>query len=133
MEKHPVILAVDDEESMLKLLHVNLPIDGYRVITASNGTSALELLEEYKPDLVILDIMMPGLDGFQVLDGIRQRSNIPVIMLTARGGVTTLNDALVRGADDYVTKPFSILELTARIQAKLRRSTGQRESHVVAK
>ena len=133
MEKHPVILAVDDEESMLKLLHVNLPIDGYRVITASNGTSALELLEKYEPDLVILDIMMPGLDGFQVLDRIRQHCNVPVIMLTAKGEVSTLNDALVRGADDYVTKPFSILELTARIRAKLRRGAGQRELHVVGK
>lgn len=120
MEKHPLILAVDDEEPILKLLRVNLSLEGYHIITASNGTSALELLEEHKPDLVILDIMMPDLDGFQVLDLIRQRSNVPVIMLTARCEVTTLRDALVAGADDYVTKPFSILELVARIRAKLR-------------
>ena len=127
MQKNPCILAVDDEESMLKLLRVNLAVGGFKVVTASNGISALELLEEYKPDLAILDIMMPGLDGFQVLDLIRQRSTIPVIMLTARGGDINLRDALVLGADDYMTKPFSILELTARIRAKLRR-TRQRES-----
>ena len=122
MEKRPVILAVDDEETMLKLLRVNLPLDGYGVITASDGVSALELLEKHQPDMVILDIMMPGLNGFQVLDLIRQRSNVPVIMLTARGDVTTVRDTLALGADDYVRKPFSILELTARIRAKLRRT-----------
>ena len=122
MENRPVILAVDDEETMLKLLRVNLPLDGYGVITASDGVSALELLEKHQPDMVILDIMMPGLNGFQVLDLIRQRSNVPVIMLTARGDVTTVRDTLALGADDYVRKPFSILELTARIKAKLRRT-----------
>ena len=131
MEKRPVILAVDDEETMLKLLRVNLPLDGYGVITASDGVSALELLEKHQPDMVILDIMMPGLNGFQVLDLIRQRSNVPVIMLTARGEVTTVRDTLALGADDYVRKPFSILELTARIRAKLRRA-GQRELHVAS-
>jgi len=122
MEKHPLILVVDDEESILKLLRVNLGRDGYELVTASNGESALELLQERRPDLVILDIMMPGLDGFQVLGLIRQRSNVPVIMLTARGERTTLRDALVLGADDYVTKPFSMSVLAARIKAKLRRA-----------
>ena len=84
MKKRPVILAVDDEEPILKLLHVNLSLEGYDIVTASNGTSALALMKEHGPDLVILDIMMPGLDGFQVLDLIRQRSNVPVIMLTAK-------------------------------------------------
>ena len=122
MEKCPLILAVDDEESILKLLRINLPIDGYGVITASNGVSALELLEKHHPDLVILDIMMPDLNGFQVLDLIRQRSNVPVIMFTANCEVTTVRDTLALGADDYVRKPFSILELSARIRAKLRRT-----------
>jgi len=131
MKKRPLIMVVDDEEALLKLLSVNLSLDGFDVVTASNGISALELLEEHQPQLVILDIMMPGLDGFQVLDGIRQRSDIPVIMCTARCEVNTLRDTLVLGADDYVTKPFSILELTARIRAKLRRA-GQRELHVFA-
>lgn len=122
MEKRPLILAVDDQELVLKLLRVSLSLEGYHVVTASNGMSALELLEEYEPELVILDIMMPGLDGFQVLDLIRQRCNVPVIMLTAKREETTLRDALVLGADDYVTKPFSILELAARVRAKLRRT-----------
>lgn len=122
MEKRPLILAVDDQELVLKLLRVSLSLEGYHVVTASNGMSALELLEEYEPELVILDIMMPGLDGFQVLDLIRQRCNVPVIMLTAKREETTLRDALVLGADDYVTKPFSILELAARVRAKLRRA-----------
>lgn len=122
MEKRPLILAVDDEEPLLKLLRVNLALEGYHVVTASNGISALELLEEYKPELVILDIMMPELDGFQVLSLVRQRSDIPVIMLTARCEATTLRDALFLGADDYVIKPFSILELMARVRAKLRRA-----------
>jgi len=122
MEKQPLILAVDDQELVLKLLRVNLSLEGYHVVTASNGMSALELLEEYEPELVILDIMMPGLDGFQVLNLIRQRCNVPVIMLTAKCEETTLRDALVLGADDYITKPFSILELAARVRAKLRRA-----------
>ena len=122
MEKRPLILAVDDQESILKLLRVNLTVEGCRVITASDGSSALELLEEHKPDLVLLDIMMPGLDGFQTLDLIRERTNVPVIMLTAIDEVTSLQRTLVAGADDYVTKPFSILELVARIRAKLRRT-----------
>ncbi len=123
MEKRPVILVVDDEEPMLKLLRANLSVEGYQVVTASNGMSALALLEEHKPDLVILDIMMPGQDGFQVLDLIRKRSSIPIIMLTAKCEVASVQRAIFAGADDYVIKPFSILVLTARIRAKLRRFT----------
>ncbi len=122
MEKRPVILVVDDEEPMLKLLRANLSVEGYQVVTTSNGMSALDLLEEYKPDLIVLDIMMPGQDGFQVLDLIRKHSSIPVIMLTAKCEVISLQRALLAGADDYVIKPFSILVLTARIRAKLRRA-----------
>ncbi len=122
MEKHPLILAVDDEESILKLLRVNLSVEGYHVTTASNGILALTLLEEQQPDLVILDIMMPGLDGLQVLALIRQRSSVPVIMLTARYEETVSYDALDLGADDYMRKPFSMQLLAARITAKLRRA-----------
>jgi len=96
---------------------------------AANGSSELALLEEWKPDLVILNIIMPGMDGFQVLDLIRQRSNIPVIMLTARREVTTLHDALALGADDYVRKPFATRELVARVRAKLRRTTPEVLQH----
>ena len=122
MKKHTYIMVVDDEQAILRMLSRTLEPEGYGVILADNGSSALALLEECRPDLVILDIMMPGLDGFQVLDLIRQRSNIPVIMLTARGEVTTLRDALSLGADDYVKKPFGTRELLARIRAKLRRA-----------
>ena len=122
MNKHPLIMAVDDEQRVLKLLSRTLEQEGYGVIVADNGRSALDLLEEQKPDLVILDIMMPGLDGFQVLNLIRQYSNIPVIMLSARREVSTERDALILGADDYVWKPFHTRELVARIRAKLRRT-----------
>ena len=122
MKKHTCIMVVDDEQAILRLLNRTLEPEGYGVILADNGSSALALLEEHTPDLVILDIMMPGLDGFQVLDLIRQRSNIPVIMLTSKTEVTTLRDALALGADDYVRKPFGTRELLARIRAKLRRA-----------
>jgi DNA-binding response OmpR family regulator len=122
MKKHPCILAVDDEQAILTLLGRILEPEGYSVVVANNGRVALELMEECCPDLVILDIMLPGLDGFQVLDLIRQRFNIPVIMLTGRGEVTTLRDALELGADDFVRKPFYTRELLARIKAKLRRT-----------
>jgi DNA-binding response OmpR family regulator len=122
MKRHPCIMAVDDEPSILRVLQRALEPAGFDVIPAANGDSALELMRRHRPDLVILDIMMPGLDGFQVLNRIREQYNVPVIMLTARREVTTLQDSLVMGADDFITKPFSILELTARIRAKLRRS-----------
>jgi DNA-binding response OmpR family regulator len=122
VEEHPLIIAVDDEESILKLLSVNLRADGYEVVTASNGEEALKLMDECEPDLIILDIMLPGLDGFQVLDLIRQRSQVPVIMLTARAEEAALRDSLLLGADDYMQKPFSLLELAARIKAKRRRA-----------
>jgi len=122
MKKHPCIMVVDDEQTILRLLTRTLEPEGYGVIATDNGISALVLLQQRKPDLVILDIMMPGLDGFQVLDFIRKRSNVPVIMLTAREEVTTLRDALSLGADDYVRKPFRTQEFLARIRAKLRRA-----------
>ena len=123
MKKRPYIMVVDDEQAILRLLKRTLEPEGYGVILADSGSSALDLLEDSRPDLVILDIMMPGgLDGFQVLDLIRQRSNVPIIMLTARCEVTTLRDALSLGADDYVKKPFGRGELLARIRAKLRRA-----------
>ncbi len=122
MKKPPCIMAVDDEQGILRLLKRSLEPEGYDVILADNGTVALELFEEHMPDLVILDIMMPGLDGFQVLDLIRQRSNVPVIMLTAKREVSAARDALGLGADDYVRKPFYTQELLARIRAKLRRA-----------
>ena len=122
MKRKQLILAVDDDEEMLRMLSRILELEGYDVAIAANGRSALTILEECEPDLVILDIIMPGLDGFQVLNLIRQRSDVPVIMLTARCEVTSLRDAVVLGADDYVRKPFYTRELLARIRAKLRRA-----------
>ncbi len=122
MNRHQLVLVVDDDQEMLKMVSRTLELEGYGVAIAADGKSALVLLEERRPDLVILDIVMPGLDGFEVLDLIRQRSNVPVIMLTGRSEVATLRDALALGADDYVRKPFGRQELLARIQAKLRRA-----------
>ena len=122
MKKHLNIMVVDDEQTILRLLSRTLALEGYGVIVADNGRSALDLMEEHRPDLVILDIMMPGLDGFQVLNLIRQCSNVPVIMLSARREVATKRDTLILGADDYVAKPFYTGELLARIRAKLRRA-----------
>jgi len=122
MKKYPYIMVVDDEQAILSLLSRTLEPEGYGVVIADNGSAALELLEEHTPDLIILDIMMPGLDGFQVLGLIRQRFSVPVIMLTAKREVNTARDALNLGADDYVRKPFGRGELLARIRAKLRRA-----------
>jgi two-component system alkaline phosphatase synthesis response regulator PhoP len=120
-QQRPCIMVVDDEPSILRLIQCALKLAGFDVMLAASGDSALELMRRHRPDLVILDIMMPGLDGFQVLNRIRKQSDIPVIMLTARHEMTILRDSLVLGADDFITKPFSVGELTARIRAKLRR------------
>lgn len=125
MKRNQLILTVDDDEEMLRMLTRILELEGYDVAIAADGRAAVTMLEEHKPDLIILDIMMPEMDGFQVLDIIRQRSNVPVIMLTAKCEVTTLRDALVLGADDYMRKPFRTRELLARIGAKLRRAEPQ--------
>lgn len=114
-------MVVDDDQNMLKLLNRTLELEGFDTIVVADGDSALTLLAEINPDLVILDIMMPGLDGFQTLDLIREHSDVPVIILTARHEVTMMQKALSLGADDYVRKPFSTRALIARIRAKLRR------------
>jgi two-component system response regulator VicR len=115
-------MVVDDEKEIRNFLTRALEREGYSVVVSPDGRTALAMMQEHQPDLVILDIMMPDLDGFQVLDIIRQRSNVPVIMLTGRGEMTTLHAALGLGADDFVRKPFHMRELLARIKAKLRRS-----------
>ena len=122
MKRNQSIMVVDDDREILRMLNRILELEGYDVATVTNGRAAVTLLDKYQPDLVILDIIMPELDGFQVLDLIRQRSEVPVIMLTAKREVTTLRDALVIGADDYIRKPFRTRELVARIKAKLRRA-----------
>jgi two-component system KDP operon response regulator KdpE len=124
MVRNQRILVVDDEPAIVRLVRATLQADGYAVVAAGRGEEALPLLEEERPDLVILDLMMPGMDGFETLRRIRQRSKLPVIMLTARAtGADTLK-GLQGGADDYVTKPFNPEELAARVAAVLRRSQG---------
>jgi len=117
------ILVVDDEKGLVNLMRLNLEQDGFEVVEAYNGTQAIDKLRTTLPDLVLLDVMMPDLDGFTVLERIRDIGSTPVIMLTAKGE----EDDRVRGlelvADDYVTKPFSPRELTSRIRAVLRRGS----------
>ena len=125
MNKYPCIMVVDDEQTIRTLLKRILESEGYEVILAADGNSALTMLEKREPDLVILDINMPGLNGFQVLERIRQHSNVPVIMLTGIGEATALGNALSLGADDFVKKPFNVRELLARIKTKLRRSQAE--------
>lgn len=122
MAQGPIILAADDEINIQKLICVNLQAEGYRVITASDGVSALTLFKEVNPDLVILDVMMPGMDGYEVIAEIRQKSRVPIIMLTGRDDVNSLRIAMEAGADDYITKPFNVHLLLARVRAKIRRA-----------
>lgn len=116
-----LILVVDDEPLYQRLLQINLETDAYEVISASDGEQALELVTSHKPDLIILDIMMPKLDGLATCERIRQFSSVPIIMLTAKGDEQDRVKGLNVGADDYVSKPFSATELLARVRAVLRR------------
>ncbi len=121
MENKKRILVVDDEKGLVKIIHLNLEQDGFDVVEAYNGSQAMEKLRTTLPDLVLLDVMMPDMDGFTVLKMIRQIGSIPVIMLTAKSEEDDKIKGLELGADDYVTKPFSPRELTSRIRAVLRR------------
>ena len=118
----PTILIIDDDAKLNQLLKDFLKDFGYAVITATRPTKGLKKLQQESPDLVILDIMLPEMDGFEVCRAIRQTSKIPIIMLTARGEVTDKVVGLELGADDYLAKPFEPRELVARIQSVLRRS-----------
>jgi len=122
MPAKATILAVDDEPHVLKLLRANLESSGYMVLTAADGEQALQLVEDKFPDLVILDLMLPKMDGYTVCRHIREFSAVPVIMLTARSAQVDLVHGFEVGADDYLTKPFSVTELLVRVQAVLRRS-----------
>ena len=116
------ILAVDDEERMVRFIRLNLEHDGFQVVEAFNGKQALERLRDSTPDLILLDVMMPDLDGFEVLKMIREINNVPVIMLTAKGEEDDRIRGLELGADDYITKPFSPREMVTRVKAVLRRT-----------
>ena len=117
------ILVVDDEERMVRFIRMNLEHDGYQVIEALNGKQAIDKLRD-TPDLILLDVMMPDIDGFEVLETVRQVSTTPVIMLTAKGEEDDRVKGLELGADDYITKPFSPRELVSRVKAVLRRTEG---------
>ena len=120
------VLVVDDDVKTVELVKLYLNRDGYRVLTAYDGTEALRLAREGHPDLIVLDLMLPGIDGLEICRTLRGESNVPIIMLTAR---TTEEDRLTGldlGADDYVPKPFSPKELAARVRAVLRRLPGER-------
>ena len=117
------ILVVDDEDLLVKGIRFNLQNDGYDIITGSNGLEAVQLTQSQQPDLIVLDVMMPEMDGLTACAQIREFSNVPIILLTAK---TEDMDKLIgfdQGADDYLTKPFNILELKARIRALLRRAS----------
>lgn len=114
------ILAIDDEESITQFLKMGLEAEGYEVITASEGMTGIQLAEKWKPDVVIVDIMMPGMDGYEVCRSLKKYINCQVILLSAKGEVTDRVTGLNAGADDYMVKPFSFEELIARVQARLR-------------
>ncbi len=115
------ILAVEDDNTLLEMLKYNLERQGYDVITAENGRQALELARQHNPNLVLLDVMLPGMDGFEVCRILRKETIVPILMLTARTEEIDKVVGLEMGADDYLTKPFSMRELLARVKALLRR------------
>lgn len=120
--KKTTILAVDDEPRLLKFLALNLEAKGFAALTTTDGQHALELVRSRQPDLVLLDLMMPQMDGFTLCQSIRQCSAVPIIILTARGQDQEKVRGFELGADDYLTKPFSVQELMARIRAVIRRA-----------
>lgn len=122
MARQPTILLVDDEEPIQALLSYPLERDGYRVVAARDGEEALRRFDEEEIDLVVLDVMLPKLDGLEVCNRLRARSSVPIIMLTARGEELDKVLGLELGADDYITKPFSIREFRSRVRALLRRA-----------
>ncbi|GCE15874.1 response regulator transcription factor [Tengunoibacter tsumagoiensis] len=121
--KRITVLVADDDPQLLRLITRNLQFEDYTILTASDGKQALEMIEEYTPDLVLLDVMMPRMDGFTVCKKVREFSTVPIIIITARGQDQDKVYGLDLGADDYLTKPFSIEELLARVRSVLRRST----------
>ena len=122
MQTMPSLLVVDDDPDILTTLSIHLGADGYRVLRAAGGKEALALLDEELPALAIIDLMMPGMDGFETSRRIKQRADIPILMLTAVDAEETKVQAIERYADDYMTKPFSHAELTARVGRIVRRA-----------
>ncbi|MGE3076775.1 MAG: response regulator [Dehalococcoidia bacterium] len=127
----PLLLVVDDEAGILRLLKLELSAQGFRVITASNGEQAVKQADEHRPDAVLLDVMMPGLSGLEVMRRLRERSNLPIILVTAKDKDTDKVRGLELGADDYIVKPFNPDELGARVRAVLRRTIAQEIDKVI--
>lgn len=127
MKDKPYILLVDDDPSISRLVELYLEKEGFEVRTAARGDDALALFRKLPPDLILLDVMLPGMDGWQVLKAVRKQSGIPIIMLTAKDETFDKVLGLELGADDYVTKPFEMKELMARVKAVLRRTQGPEE------
>ncbi len=120
-----LILVIDDEPKIVKLTRDYLEKDGFRVISAADGPAALQMARREKPDLVVLDLMLPGMDGWEVCRALRRETDLPIIMLTARAEESDQVVGLELGADDYITKPFSPRTLVARVRAILRRAQGR--------
>ena len=117
-----LILIVDDELRMRRFIRMNMELEGYQVIEAENGLHALDQIRQFTPDLVVMDVMMPEMDGFETLKLLREISTVPVILLTVRDDEEDITRGLALGADDYITKPFSPRVLTSRVAAVLRRA-----------
>jgi two-component system KDP operon response regulator KdpE len=135
VETEPTVLAVDDEKTILNVINTELKLQGFRVISAQNAEDALSLADEYRPDIAVLDLMMPDVGGYELMRRLRERRALPVILLTAMGAATDKVRGLELGADDYVAKPFDPQELGARVRAVLRRATTdapEKENVVVA-
>ncbi len=124
MGAQPLVLVADDEPRITKLVSIALTAEGFRVVTANGGEEALAKAEEVRPDLVLLDIVMPGLDGIEVMRRLRERRPVPVILISARASTADKAKGLDLGADDYVAKPFHPDELAARVRAVIRRTSG---------
>jgi DNA-binding response OmpR family regulator len=133
-QPNKTILVVDDEPRMVRFVKMNLDLEGYLTLEANNAYQALEKVRDFQPDLVLLDVEMPGMDGFETLRRLREISDTPVIMLTVRSDEDDRIKGLDLGADDYITKPFSPRELSSRIRAVLRRfeQQGRPEDQIVS-
>ncbi|MBM2824554.1 MAG: DNA-binding response regulator [Dehalococcoidales bacterium] len=128
MVKKSSLLVVDDDPQLIRLLRANLESSGYRVLSAMDGPTALELIDRERPDLLVLDIMLPGIDGYELCRRVREFSDVPIIMLTAKVEDVDKVKGLKLGADDYMAKPFNVQELLARIEAVLRRAGAAEET-----
>jgi two-component system KDP operon response regulator KdpE len=125
VETEPIVLAVDDEKTILNVISTELKLQGFRVITAQSAEEAMGLADQYRPDIAVLDLLMPDVGGLELMRRLRERRSLPVILLTAMGAATDKVRGLELGADDYVAKPFDPQELAARVRAVLRRASSE--------